>query len=419
MLKQQIKRLASEKFIRNIGWLGLAELVQRVFRLATTVTLARIFTPHDYGMVSAIYTIFEFANTFSLKTGIGAKIIQATEQELKTICNTSYWLNWILFCSLFIIQFLCAYPISTFYGDSGLILPIRVLGLIYLMFPIFLVQSALIERENRLEIKALGNAMHGILCNIMVVIFAISGMGVWAVVWSMVITYPVWIVITYIKHPWRPNINFSLEQWREITKFGTKTLGVELLQKLRMNIDYLLVARFLGTDTLGIYFFAFNAGLGISQSVLSGLSSAWYPHFCEARTDLKLLKKRFLGSLKNIAVIVVPLVILQTSLAHFYVPVIFGEKWASEVNLLILICFCAVPIALSNATTQLLQAIDKAHIDLAWNLIFTLFFGISLITVVKGGIYWVAVSVLVTQIVAIPIFTIWVTRYVFKSNLLK
>lgn len=412
----KLKLLLSDQFIRNISWLGVAELVNRIFRLATTITLARTFSPYDYGMVSVIYTTFDFATVFSLRAGIGAKIIQANEEELKVICNTAYWLNWILFGSIFIIQCIAAYPIAQFYGNNQLIFPICALALIYLMFPVFLVQSTLIERENRLKVTALCNATQAILSNIIIVILAVLGMGVWAVVWSMVLTYPVWIAITYINHPWRPPNFFSLERWQEITSFGSKLLGVDLLVKLRMNLDYLLVGRFIGIEALGIYFFAFNAGLGISQSVVYSITLALYPHLCAARENSKQLKKQFFSSLKTISLIVVPLVILQSSLAPFYVPIIFGQKWVIAIPILIVICLSAIPITLSRATSQLIQAVDKSHLDLYWNLIFTVIFAGSLLLAVQRGIFEVAAAVLITQAVAIPLFTVWVFRYVFAKN---
>lgn len=104
MLIKKIKQLLSSQFIRNVGWLGTAELVNRIFRLGTTVTLARMFSSQDYGAMALIYTIFEFANVFTLRGGIGAKIIQANEQDLKIICNTSFWLNLILGISVFFMS---------------------------------------------------------------------------------------------------------------------------------------------------------------------------------------------------------------------------------------------------------------------------------------------------------------------------
>jgi PST family polysaccharide transporter len=412
----KLKQLLSDRFVRNMGWLGVAELVSRIFRLGVTVTLARTFSPYDYGMVSVIYTIFEFAGALTLRAGIGAKIIQTNDQELKVICNTAYWLNWILCSSFFIIQCVAAYPIAMFYKNDQLILPICTLALIYLMFPIFQVQATLIERENRLKVTALCNATQAVLSNTITVILAVLDMGVWSVVWAMLLSYPVWIVIGYKNHPWRPPKTFKLERWQEITSFGSKLLGVDLLGKLRMNLDYILVGGFLGIEALGIYFFAFNAGLGISQSVINAFSSALFPHLCAARGNSKQLKKEYFGSFRTIALIILPLVLLQSSLSPLYVPIVFGKKWIGAIPILVLICLSALPISLSRATSQLLQAVDKTHIDLYWNIIFTIIFAASLLFAVRVDIVWVAASVLITQAVAMPIFTVWVNRSVFAKN---
>jgi O-antigen/teichoic acid export membrane protein len=141
-----------------------------------------------------------------------------------------------------------------------------------------------------------------------------------------------------------------------------------------------------------------------------------YPHLCAVRGDKKQLKKQFFSSLKTMALVVIPLVILQSSLAPFYVPIVFGQKWVTGIPILVLICLSAIPLTLSRATSQLLQAMDKSHIDLYWNVIFTVIFAASLLVAVRGGIFSVAVAVLITQSVALPLFSIWVFRYVFAKN---
>ena len=119
-----IKKKFSGRYLRNVGWLGSAELFNRVFRLGTTVTLARVFSTEDYGLMAFIYTAFELASVFTLKHGISAKIIQADRKDLTTICNTCYWLNWIVCGSVFILQCLVAFPIAYFYQNHRLILPL-------------------------------------------------------------------------------------------------------------------------------------------------------------------------------------------------------------------------------------------------------------------------------------------------------
>ncbi len=416
MLINKLKHQLSGQFVRNVGWLGGAELGNRIFRLGTTFTLARMFTPHDYGLVSAVLTTYEFTTVFTLRYGIGAKIIQASAEELKVICNTSYWLNWILCAALFVVQCIAAFPIAWFYQDNQVILPICVLALVYLMLPFFMVQSALIQRENRLKITALCNVTQSIFGNILTIGLALLGFGMWAVVLSTVLTTPVWIVINYMNHTWRPPKFLNLNKWQEIANFSKDLLGVELLAKLRGNIDYLIIGRFLGIEALGIYYFAFNAGLGISQNVMGAFTSALFPHLCEARGNFKQLKERYFSSLKSTAIIVVPLILIQSSLAQFYVPIIFGQKWVTAVPILVLICLSALPLPFSNATYLLLKAVGKTDIVLYWNLFYTVFFAIALVIAVKWGILGVAASVLICQLLSQSIFSTWAIKYVFGKK---
>lgn len=411
-----IKSKFSGRYIRNVGWLGGAELFNRLFRLGTTVTLARLFTTEDYGLMAFIYTAFELASVFTLKHGISAKIIQADPQDLDTICNTSYWLNWIVCASVAIAQCLAAFPIAYFYQNNRIFLPLCVLSLVYLIMPWFMVHSALIERENRLKVTATCHAAQSFISNLAIVILVLSGAGVWAIVWSMILSMPVWIYLTWKNHPWRPPAHFTCEKWREIIQFGQNILGVEILGKLRMNIDYLLVGKFLGVEALGLYFFAFNAGSGITTNVVYAFMSALFPHLCEVRSDLSKLKQQYYSSLKSIALTIVPLVICQSSLSPLYVPIVFGQKWVAAIPILIMICLSVIPRTFSWAASMLLNTVGKTQLNLYLDLIFTLIFTCSVLVALNWGIYWVAAAVLISHVVVLPYFTFWSARQVFSSD---
>ena len=238
MFIKKIQKTFSSQFLRNAGWLGLAELANRIFRLGTTVTLARMFSPKDYGLMAIVYIVVEFSSLFTLDRGVIAKIVQADEEDLDIICNTSYWINWILCISVLFIQCIASFPIAYFYGNKNLILPICAVGLVYLIFPIFLVQGALIERENRLKIKAIGNVAQSFLGNYITIILAIAGMGVWSIVAAMVLSNLIWIFIYYHNCSWRPPKSLKLEKWQDITNFGKNVIAVEFLTRFRMNLDY-------------------------------------------------------------------------------------------------------------------------------------------------------------------------------------
>ncbi len=413
MLTARLQSLLSGQFIRNIGWLGAAELLNRFLRLGTTVTLARVLTPYDYGLAAVILTTQEIANVFTLRSGLGAKLIQAPAADLDVLCNTAYWMNWILCIGMCLLQCFVAWPVALFYGNNIVILPICLIALNYLFLPTFAVQGALIFRENRMNIPAICNAVQSLLMNTLTIVFALRGMGFWAIVLPIVLTLPIWVIVNRASHPWRPTGRFSLARWPELANFAVNFLGVELLTKVRANIDYLLVGRFLGIEALGLYYFAFNAGLGISLSVIQSFTWSLYPHLCEVRDNLTAMHQRYFKSLKTIALVIVPMVLLQSSLAPFYVPIIFSPKWVQAIPILVLICLSAIPRPFAEAASMLLQSNDKGRFDLYWNVIFTTVFIVCIVGSMQFGIQGVAAAVLLVHGMAIPLFSLWANHYVF------
>ncbi len=137
----------------------------------------------------------------------------------------------------------------------------------------------------------------------------------WAIILPKVLVTPIWVLIHRWNHQWSPPKRFTLTRWRELFTFGRSVFGVEILTTVRDHVDYIVVGSFLGIQALGVYYFAFNAGLGISMSAINAIDSALYPHLSGARSDPDKFRHTYLGSLKTIAWIIIPLVTLQSSLA--------------------------------------------------------------------------------------------------------
>jgi teichuronic acid exporter len=401
------------KFLRNLGWLGSSELFIRVFRLATTVVIARYLSETEYGLGAIVLTIHEFTYAFT-RLGIAAQIIQADEKDLEELSNSAYYLNWVIFVCLAVLQCVASFPIAWFYRDDALILPICVSALIYLMVPISTIQAARIHRENRLKVTAFNNSIQLTVSNLASALLAFLGMGVWALVLPRVLSTPIWVYNYYTNHSWRPTRGFTTKRWGEIFKFSRSYLGFQMLSTLREYLDYLIVGRFVGIGELGLYYFAFNAGLGISLSITKAINGALLPHLCEALSNRENFKKRYYSSLKTIALIIVPFVLLQSTLAPFYVPIVFGAKWVAGIPVLVLICLSAIPRPFIEAAAQLLVANGRPDLVLRWNIGFTLVFAASLLVGVNWGVIGVAIAVLVVHVIYMPIYMLWATRFTFS-----
>ncbi|NJK52403.1 MAG: lipopolysaccharide biosynthesis protein [Leptolyngbyaceae cyanobacterium SU_3_3] len=408
-----VKQKFSSQFIRNLSWLSGSEVIIRIFRLVTTVTLSHFLTAYDYGLAAVVLTTNEFVQVFT-RFGIGTKLIQVEEERLQELSIAAYWLNWLIYLGLFIIQCVAAFLIAWSYRDNRLILPICAISLVYLIVPIAYVQSILVQRENNLRITAITNVLQVSLDNVLTALFAFLGFGMWAIVLPKILVAPIWVIIYYKSHPWRPTQGFSTKHWGEILRFGRSVLGVELLRTLRNNLDYLIVGWFISIEELGIYYFAFNAGLGISLSFINAINSALFPHLCAVRSNWEKFHQRYLSSFKTISLVIIPVVLLQSSLAPIYVPLVFGQKWVAAIPVLIIICLSAISRPFADAASQMLIAIDKSDLDLISSFIFTIVFAIGLLIGVHWGVLGVAISVLLTHAVFQSIFTLWATRYVFK-----
>ena len=404
----------NSQFIRNLGWLGLSGAAIRLTRLLTTVILARFLSQYDYGLAAIVLTSNEFVRVFT-RNGVGIRLIRAEESQLESLAQSAYWLNWAVFIGLFVIQCIAAFSLAWFYDDNRLILPICVMGIGLLLIPHGLVQVALIQRENRFKVIALVEMIQISTDNILSLIFAIAGFGMWAIIFPKILVAPIWVIIILKNHDWRPKGKFTTKSWGELFRFGRSVLGVELLYTLRSNLDYLIVGKFLSIEALGIYYFAFNAGLGISLGIITSIKSALLPHLCNARDNLSQFRARYFSSLKTITLIIVPMVLLQSSLAPVYVPIVFGDKWINAIPVLVLICLSAIPRPFADSASQLLLSVNKPEIDLIWNVLFTGLLAISLFIGVSWQSQGVAAAILISHVICLPLFTIWATRYVFKQ----
>ncbi|MCP9784686.1 lipopolysaccharide biosynthesis protein [Cyanobium sp. N5-Cardenillas] len=410
--KKRFKR-ADSTLVRNVGWLGGSTAFIRVSRLLATIVLARFLTKSDYGLAALVMTINEFVLVFT-RNGIGTKLIQADSNHVDRLSQAAYWLNWVLFAGLYCAQVLTAFAVGWIYQDQRLILPICVLGLVMLVMPFGLVQGALIQREGRFKVIALAQLAQVSTDNILSAIFAISGFGLWAIVLPKVLVAPIWLIVMLKHHPWRPRGNPSSKNWGELMGFGSSILGIELMHTLRSNMDYLIVGRFLSIDALGVYYFAFNAGAGISLGIMNATKASVLSHLCEARDNVERFRAHYYQSLKVMGSAVVPLALLQSTLAPFYVPIIFGERWEGAIPILIIICLSVIPRPFADAASQLLIAIDKTKWDLRWNMLFTVLFAVALLI----GVHWqaigVATAVLLSHWLCLPLFTIHASRISFK-----
>ena len=415
-LYQKLDRILSDsdnRFLKNLGWLGASELFVRITRLVTAIVLARMMDPVIFGVAALVLTINEIIRVFN-RNGIGAKIVQCSEFELEDICNTAYRLNLIFCISLFLLQCLVAYPLAQFYNTPALVPMLQVLSLTYLLMPFGMVQASLVQREQRLKTVALIDGGQVGIDNVITTLLALTGLGAWAIVLPKFLTAPIWVIGYRCSHSWRPCGSYTgFTLWRDVFKFGRYYLSIELLKTARLNVDNMIIARLLGMEALGLYYFARNAGLGFSLTLINAINSALYPNLCDVKGNIEALKLRFTRNLKQIALIAVPLISLQAGLAFIYVPIVFGEQWLSAIPILTLLCLSALPRPLAESASALALATGRIELDFKWNIVFTMIFVVAVGLAATFSLTAIASVIVIIYILSHPIYLAVVWRAVF------
>jgi PST family polysaccharide transporter len=269
------------------------------------------------------------------------------------------------------------------------------------------------QREGKIKQLAFASSLQVIVDNILSAILAIFGFGVWSIVLPKILVAPIWLLICRYGHPWRPHGGFSMKHLRAIWDYCRGFLGGEMFTTLQVNVDNILVGLFLSINDLGLYYFAFNAGLGITMGLVNSFTVAVFPHLCAVQENNTSLRKNYLQAIKTISYLVVPLVVAQTLLAPIYVPLLFGHKWLSAIPILMIICASALPRAFALGASQLLRAIGKTDLDMKWQAISTVVLIVSLLIGLQFGIMGVAWAVLISQIlVSVPFGLLSIYRFI-------
>lgn len=382
-LFQHPKQWMRNGFLRNIGWLSLGMIVTRVFRLGITVMVARTFAPEAYGQIALVFTVYEVASLL-MQRCTTVKLVQAPAGELPGLCRTTYKLNWALAVGLMLGQCLAGGIVSRLYEQPQLLYPICLLGISHLIMPMGMIHCALNVRAGKMDLIARIDVCQTFIELLVIGGLLAIGLGIWALIIPKALIGIIWVIGHRSASAWRYRRSESRGAWRPILRYSSGLLFVDGLQVLRQNADYLIVGYVLGIEALGLYFFAFNAGLGIATTFAGAINSALLPHLCQSGKEGEPLEKRFISSLKVVSLLVGSLVLVQSSMATIYVPLVFGEEWAERgsVPLIVILCLAALPKTLFDSGSQYLRALDhpardvRAHVALTGILLMAIGVGV-------------------------------------------
>ena len=381
----RIASLMRQKLTRNIGWLTGAEMVSRVGRIIAAIVLARQLDAVAFGIAAIALTVFELVRVFT-ENGIGAAVIRARADEFDRVANTAHRLMWAVSLALAAIQLIAGLAVEAFLPGRQAGLMVASLSIVFLVMPFGLLHAYCLQRSQRMKCLAAVSSAQAVTDHVLTALLALTGFGAWAIVLPKVLTTPIWLLGVRYEKPWTRRPQAGRTSARSILTFALPVLGAELLSAFRDHLDKLVISLVLGIEALGIYYFAFNAGLGVSTALNRAFSNAVYPHLCATADKVGAFRRAILG-------LGLPLSLayfVQAGAALIYVPIVFGPAWAHVAPLVALLCLGGPARLLVDGARMEARAAGRSGQEFLFSLGFSLSILVPLALTAHEGLYHAA-----------------------------
>ncbi len=346
---------------RGLAAYGGAEIANRIARIAAVVVIARQIDAVTLGTAALSLALFELVRVLA-NAGIGQRIIAAQSAELDAICNRAATLFWLWCGTVAVVQLSVALILWRLFDLPEPAAMLAVLSLVYVLMPPGLVSVFLLMREGQMAVTARNSTVQTITDHVLTMTLAVVWPSAWAIVLPKLMTAPLWTILTRRARPWRRVAGVAPAPVAEFTCYGAGILLGEFGNAARVQLGNLIVGATLGVKALGTFYFAFNAGLGITASFVSAFTIVLFPQLCAASQGHERERRLRRGMAFGLAVIA-PVVLVQVLLAPVYVPLLFGLHWAPAAPLVSLLGLAAFPLVAGAALTAWLRAEGRTSLD--------------------------------------------------------
>ena len=219
---------------------GLKALLQ----IASTVVLARLLTPDDFGVIAMAATAMNFVMIFK-DLGLSQATMQR-EHLTGSQVTTLFWLNVLFSVGLMLIVIALAPLIALFYDEPRLTEVTMALSVGFLLTGLSVQSEALLKRQMRFIPIAVVDFSATAIGFVAGIVSALLGIGYWALVVMRLAQQAAAPVGVALACGWRPGRPCWDPSAANLVRFGGHITGFSLLNYFSRNADNVLIGWYWG-----------------------------------------------------------------------------------------------------------------------------------------------------------------------------
>lgn len=318
---------------RGVLWTVASFGANRVVTVMTTIVLARLLVPSDFGLFALATVVVNFVSYFS-GMGLGNALMLGKDVE-RRVQGTLLSLL-IVFGVVFAVALAAASPLI-----ADLMRQPRLEEILFVIAGILSVTGAnwfydaLLQKELAFRERFICQLARTIVYAVVALsLAAATDLGVWAMIAGFGAGHIANGVALLVLSPYLVRPTWDRAVAGEYLRTGSGFVLQGAVDFAQRNVDYVIVGRVLGTTQLGYYTLAFRQAelpfFAIGEPVVRVL----FPSFAAMRHRELDTRSAYLTALRLMALASFPLAVILSGAADPFVEFFFGDKWLPMIGVL-------------------------------------------------------------------------------------
>lgn len=329
-----------KKTLSGLLWTVVDTFVLRGMSFLSTVVLARWLGPEEFGLIGMIAVFVAIGSTI-MDSGMSASLIRMKDPQEKDF-STVFLLNLGLSSVFYLLIFIGAPFIATFYKQPILTDLVRVYALSFVIGSLSAVQLAMLN--NRMEFKrVMKQNMPGTALGVATgVTLGYLDFGVWSIVIMYLTTQTIQSLVLWTRSDWKPSLSFSIERARFHFGFGYKLMLSGLLNTVFQNIYNIIIGRFYSVRELG-YFERSKAFNDYPVNILTSvMTKVTYPLLSSIQSEKERISQVYRKIMRLAFFITCPLMFGAAAIAYPLFDLVLGKEWIAGVPYFQVLCLSSI-----------------------------------------------------------------------------
>lgn len=333
-------------------------------QLASTVVLARLLTPADFGLIGMVSVIVAFGQVLR-EAGLPTATVQQSNLTVDQ-ASAMFWANAATSVGLGLLLAVSAPLVSRFYGQPELTSVTVVLAVAFALGGLGNQHAALLQRRFFFTSLAVTQIAAQAAYLVVAVVMALTGLGYWSLAGGLVAQALVLLATTLAACRWRPRRPRRGVEAAGMLRFGAGVLGFDIANYFSRNMDNILIGRYLGAAPLGLYSRAYGLFMLPVSQVRAPIGQVALPVLSSLRLEPDRYRHYSQLLLSALGLLIVPMVLLCVWEADLIVRLALGPQWEEAVPVFRILAVGALVQPVASARGLVLLSLGLSQRYFRW-----------------------------------------------------